>query len=61
MNQQYVGSPISLISKSGIRYEGILDHIDREQGQVHLRNGMLFLFYFYLFFLKNLLLNCFKI
>lgn len=33
-----IGSRISLISKSEIRYEGFLDHINTEQNHVGLKN-----------------------
>lgn len=37
-----VGSRISLISKSEIRYEGFLDHIDTQQNHVGLKNVRMF-------------------
>lgn len=36
-NASFGGSRISLITKSGVRYEGILHHIDLEQSTVSLR------------------------
>ncbi len=36
----YVGSKISLISKSDIRYEGILYNVDTVSSTVALRDGM---------------------
>lgn len=39
----YVGSKISLISKSDIRYEGTLFNIDAAASTVALKDGMLFI------------------
>ena len=39
----YVGSKISLISKSDIRYEGILYNVDTVSSTVALRDGMYFI------------------
>eukprot|EP00798_Chlamydomonas_sp_ICE-L_P003356 gene3356-13386_t len=38
----YIGSPISLISKADIRYEGILYHISMEEGSITLHNVRIF-------------------
>lgn len=46
----YIGSRISLISKSEIRYEGILYSIDTKELTVALQNGMLPLFVCLVFF-----------
>jgi hypothetical protein len=37
---QYLGSKISLISKSDVRYEGILYAINPKESTVYLQNGM---------------------
>jgi hypothetical protein len=37
----FIGSRISLISRSDIRYEGILVHIDPQESTVYLSNGSL--------------------
>jgi hypothetical protein len=41
---QFLGSKIQLISKSDIRYEGILYTIDTEQSSVALANGIVYFF-----------------
>ena len=39
MAENYIGSRISLVSKSEIRYEGILYNIDPNESTVALQNG----------------------
>lgn len=40
--ESYIGSLISLISKSDIRYEGFLSHLNTQESTLCLRNGLLF-------------------
>jgi len=40
---QYLGSKISLISKSDVRYEGILYAINPKESTVYLQNGIVLL------------------
>ena len=39
MSTPYIGSKISLISKSDVRYEGVLYSIDTKESKVYLQNG----------------------
>lgn len=39
----FIGSQISLISKSGIRYEGVLHTINMEESSIALQSGTRFL------------------
>jgi hypothetical protein len=41
METPYIGASISLISKSEIRYEGILFTIDTKESNIALQNGAL--------------------
>jgi len=41
----FIGSQISLISKSGIRYEGVLHTINMEESSIALQSGTRFLPY----------------
>lgn len=45
MPQSYIGSRICLISKSEIRYEGILYTIDMKESTIALQHGALYWFY----------------
>lgn len=42
---QFIGSKISLISKSEIRYEGILYSLDLEEATISLQKGQLIYFF----------------
>ena len=44
----YIGTKISLISKSEIRYEGILYSIDTKEAVVTLADGRSFSIYFFI-------------
>ena len=41
MSAPFIGSRISLISKSDVRYEGILCGIDTSESKVYLQHGKL--------------------